>query len=148
MVPAGMVNDSSVLAGVDLLPTFAAISGTTLPKDTPIDGEDVSDILKGSARQRKTTLYWEYRFPVAGDTINRSPQLAIREDNWKLLMNRDGSRVELYDLSKTHTEVDNLADQYAEVAKRLSKKLLAWKETLPPGEYQAGSGSDSYPWPK
>jgi hypothetical protein len=32
------------------------------------------------------------------------PDLAIREDNFKLLINVDGSGVELYDLSKNEEE--------------------------------------------
>jgi len=63
-------------------------------------------------------------------------------------MNRDGSRVELYNVGKDRSEVDNLAGSEAEVVKRLSEKLLAWQKTLPPGEYIPGSGSNDYPWPR
>lgn len=146
--PAGTVNDTSVVAAVDLMPTLAKAAGAKLPAGARLDGEDVGEILRGSARQRSTTLFWEYRFPMLGHPMHHSPQLAVRDGDWKLLMNADGSRIELYDLSKHGVEFDNVADRHPDVAKRLSEKLLAWKKTLPPGQYAPGSGSDTYPWPQ
>jgi hypothetical protein len=75
----------------------------------PLDGEDVSDVLLGKDRPRTKSLMWEWRFKIFGYKINCSPRLAIREGKWKLLMNPDRSRVELYDILKDPMEVDNLA---------------------------------------
>ncbi len=148
VTPPGKVDDMSVVAAVDLLPSLAAIAGAKIPAGTRLDGEDVGDILRGSGRQRKTTLYWEYRFGVAGDSIHHNPQLAIREGNWKLLCNPDGSRVELYDLSDHKSDVDNVADTHLDIARRLTEKLIAWQKTLPPGKVGATVGGNDYPWPK
>lgn len=148
VVAAGKVNDSSVVAAVDFLPTLVKAAGAKLPGGIRLDGEDVGDILRGGTRQRNTTLYWEYRFPVLGPPMIHNPQLAIREDNWKLLCNPDGSRIELYDLSNHGMEIDNVADEHPDIAKRLSEKLISWAKSLPPGEVGPGVGKNDYPWPK
>jgi arylsulfatase A-like enzyme len=147
-VPAGKVNDTSVLTAVDLLPTLSAMAGADASGAKNLDGENVGDILRGSNRQRSKPVMWDWRFTQSGDTINHSPQLAIRDGQWKLLMNRDGGRVELYDLAKNHIEVDNVASEHPDVVSRLSKRLLDWVKTLPPGKPMAGSGMDPYKWPK
>jgi N-acetylgalactosamine-6-sulfatase len=73
--------------------------------------------------------------------------LAIRDGRWKLLMNPDRSRIELYDIPKDPTELDNLAAQHPNVVKKLSQQLLKWQKTLPAGPIDREAGSNSYPWP-
>ena len=82
-----------------------------------------------------------------GHVIHKSPMLAIRDGRWKLLMNPDRSRIELYDIPNDPTELNNRADKYPDVVKRLSDRLLHWQATLPKGPVHADAGSDSYPWP-
>ncbi len=146
-IPQGKVNNSSVIGAVDLLPTLCAVAGIDTSALPDLDGEDISDILSGNCRQRTKPLYWDWRFNQAGSLIHHSPQLAIREGNWKLLMNRDGGRVELYDLSDNRLEVDNVANQYPDVAAQLARRLLDWHRTLPPGQPHEGSGTLRYKWP-
>lgn len=148
VVPAGKVNDTSVIAAVDFLPTLGAVAGAGLANYVQDDGENIYDIMQGADRARTKPLFWDYRFRQAGSLIHHSPQLAIRDGDWKLLMNRDGNRIELYNLSGNRMEVDNLADQEPEVVRRLSGQLLAWADTLPPGELMTDSGILKYDWPK
>ncbi|QDT57368.1 Arylsulfatase [Caulifigura coniformis] len=146
-VPAGRIDDDSIVAGCDLLPTVAKLTGGQVPEGTPLDGEDVSDILIGTSRSRARPLMWEWRFNIAGHPANVSPGLAIRDGAWKLLVNRDGSRTELYDIAKDRMQVDNVAAQHPETVERLSKQVIAWSETLPEGPRDRGNGKNSYPWP-
>ena len=149
-IKAGRIDNDSIISGVDLVPTICSLAGVKVPADLAagIDGEDVSDILTtGKSRARKAPLMWQYRFRVPGRTIDRSPQLAIREGKWKLLFNPDGSRVELYDIPKDPSELDNLAGQNADVVKRLRAKALAWSKTLPKGRVSYDAGSNYYRWP-
>jgi N-acetylgalactosamine-6-sulfatase len=118
-----------------------------LPGDLKPDGEDMSKAFLGKSVERRKPLMWEWRYDMAGWWTNRCPTLAIREGKWKLLMNPDRSRVELYDIVNDPTEVDNLANQYPKVAEKLSKKVLAWRKTLPPGPCYRTAGSNEYPWP-
>jgi arylsulfatase A-like enzyme len=133
-VPAGTVDKTSVIAGVDLLPTFAAIAGAKLPADYHSDGEDVSGQLHGKATPRAKPLFWEYgrndtsfKYPGGAD---RSPQLAIREGKWKLLLNADGSQMQFYDLAADPQEKRNVTNA-GPTAVLMRKKLLEWKQSLP-----------------
>ena len=107
----------------------------------------MSDILLGASRRRKKPIFWEWRFRITGHVSNRSPMLSVRDGDDKLLMNPDHGRVELYDIPSDPREQHNLAEHHPEVVERLSKKLRAWRKTLPPGPLDPGAGSNSYPWP-
>ena len=146
-IPAGRIDDTSILAAIDWLPTVCQIAGATVPIAPAIDGEDFSDILWHGPRARTRPLYWETRYPVTGDAVHQSPSLAIRSGNWKLLINRDGTRPELYDLRRDPVEIDNVASQQAPVVAALSEQVLAWSHSLPPGPVAAGTGVLRYPWP-
>jgi arylsulfatase A-like enzyme len=146
-VPAGRVENDSVVAGVDFLPTLCKLAGVQPPVDHTLDGEDVSDILLGKSRPRTTPLMWEWRFHIFGEPFHRSPILAVREGDWKLLMNPDRSRVELYDIPRDPTQLNNLAEKNKDVVERLATKVLAWQKTLPAGPMDPTAGKDDYPWP-
>ena len=66
-----------------------------------------------------------------GLEADQSPNLAIRSENWKLLVNDDGTNLELYDFSQSEKEDRNVAVEHSAVAKRLSRKLIGWRESLP-----------------
>ena len=129
-VPAGRVDEQSVITGVDFLPTMCKLAGAEMPDIKP-DGEDVSDMLTGKTRPRRKPILWEWRGGIAGDQTYRPPSLAIREGNWKLLVKPDGSGAELYDIPRDPAEGANLADKHPEVARRLGQRVLAWKKALP-----------------
>jgi N-acetylgalactosamine-6-sulfatase len=145
--PPGQVDDETPLCAVDLLPTFCALAGVELPEDLSLDGEDMSAAFRGCAQQRSTPLMWEWRFRVAGHCLNKSPMLAIRSGRWKLLLNPDRDRVELYDVPRDPMELDNRADEHPDLVARLSEQVLAWQATLPEGPVDAEAGSNAYPWP-
>jgi arylsulfatase A-like enzyme len=146
-VPAGRIDDQSVVAGVDQLPTLAKLCGITLPTDHPLDGEDRGQVWLGHTAARTRPLMWEWRFRIAGPVLNMSPQLAIRDGQWKLLMNPDRSRVELYDLPRDPMQVDNVAGQHSEIVEKLAAQVLAWQETLPKGPRDPGAGKHDWPPP-
>jgi arylsulfatase A-like enzyme len=73
--------------------------------------------------------------------------LAIREGDWKLLLNPDRSRVELYDIPRDPSELNNLAGRQPQVVARLAEKALAWQKTLPEGPVEPSAGKNDYPWP-
>jgi len=146
--PAGRVDDTTVLAGVDWLLIVCGLADVKLPGDLEPDGEDMSQVILGKPKRRTKPLMWEWRFRIFGDMVHKSPSLAIRDGNWKLLMNPDSSRVELYDIPADPTELDNVAVQNPDVVRRLSAKLLHWHGTLPAGPVEELAGSNAYPWPK
>jgi arylsulfatase A-like enzyme len=145
-IPAGRVDTRSVVSGVDLFPTACKLAG--LPAPSGIDGEDVSDILMGGSRLRRNALLWQWRFNVAGYAVNRSPILSIRDGDWKLLMNPDRSRVELYSIPADPMEMNNLAASNPAITEKLAAKALAWQKTLPHGPVEPSAGRNDWNWPK
>jgi arylsulfatase A-like enzyme len=105
------------------------------PPTVDFDGEDMSAALLGNPKQRKKDLYWEYgrdrTYIYPGDPRDRSPNLALRSGNWKLLMNDDGAGTELYDLSRSRDESQNLAVRESKRAERMASRLLQWRRSLP-----------------
>jgi arylsulfatase A-like enzyme len=134
-IPAGKVDESTVFAAVDLLPSLCAIAGAKLPDGTALDGQDLSGAWSGRPVVRNHPLFWEYgrngntfMYPAGRD---RSPNVAVREGSWKLLLNADGSSVELYDLAADRAEQHNLAAERPDIAKRLSESALRWRKSMP-----------------
>ena len=144
VVPAGVVNETTVVAAVDFFPTLGALAGVPAPTGVTFDGEDLSAAWKGGTGSRTKPLLWEYgrkpqasgalairTFPYPSEPEAKSPNVAIRDGNWKLLLNADGSDVQLYDLTTDRNETRNLAVEKPAVAKRLAEQALAWRRSLP-----------------
>ncbi len=137
LVRGGVTNTETVFAAVDLFPSLCKVAGVTLPKGYEPDGEDLSPALLGKASPKRTRpLFWEYgrnpkSFNYPADVRHRSPNVAVRDGDWKLLVNADGTGVELYDLAADPKETrSRTADQPA-VVKRLTEAALLWRKSLP-----------------
>ena len=128
----GTVNDKTVVAGVDLLPSLARLAGVQPPATETFDGEDLSASFLGQARQtRAKPLFWVRPPDRPGDVRGAWPDLAMREGDWKLLLMEDGTGVELYNVVADPGETKNLAAQETKVVERLKSELLGWRKTLP-----------------
>jgi len=144
---AGMIDEKTVLAGVDLLASFAAIAKADLPSGYESDGQDMSAAFDGHPQKRTKAQMWFYPIAYRAATISQSPVLAIREGSWKLLMNPSGDRVELYNLDDDLTETNNLTNEHTEIAGALSQQLLEWYQSLPANVLEEDAGTLTYPWP-
>tara|TARA_Y100001934_G_scaffold276199_1_gene372200 strand:- start:581 stop:1996 length:1416 start_codon:yes stop_codon:yes gene_type:complete len=133
-IKPGQVDKTSLVNAVDFFPTFCQLAGIK-PPDVDWDGIDFSPALLEKPIQRQKPMYWEYgRNPSylrPAEPSDRSPVLAVRDGAWKLLMNADGTGVELYNLNQSIDESANLVDVHADVVNRLYKDLMAWKNSLP-----------------
>ncbi|HTN76846.1 MAG TPA: sulfatase-like hydrolase/transferase [Pirellulaceae bacterium] len=135
-VKGGVVNDKTVIAAIDLLPTLATICEAKLPQPFTPDGEDMTAAINGAAPQRTKPLYWEYgrnatSFAYPQAPQQRSPNVAIRDGDWKLLVNADGTGAELYDLANDRNEAHDLVAEHPDIAKRLTESALQWRRSLP-----------------
>lgn len=127
VIPAGSVNDS-LASAIDLLPTFAAITKSPLPKNK-IDGVNILPLLKGEKVSPRNEMLYYYKV----NDLN-----AIRVGNYKLVFphtygsvkvpgnNGTSGKTEqvetglaLYDLSKDPGEKKDVKDQFPEIVKRL-----------------------------
>ncbi|QDV33245.1 sulfatase family protein [Tautonia plasticadhaerens] len=134
-IPAGRTNEDTVLSAIDLLPTLCRLCGAELPPGFEPDGEDLSPALRGELPHRSLPIFWEYgrndesfAYP-RGE--HRSPDLAVLDGGWKLLIDDDGSRPLLYDLLLDPTESRDLGPAEPEIRDRLSEMVLDWRRSLP-----------------
>lgn len=146
-VPAGKVNDRAFVSAVDWFPTLCALANVPMPAGVAFDGIDQSAawLGKSDALPREKPLVWEYgrtpvdlnapkgvrAFPYPPEPGAKSPNLAVRDGRWKLLVNADGSGAELYDLEADPRESRNQAAVEHAVTERLKAAVLAWRRTLP-----------------
>ena len=127
----GSVN-SELISALDLFPTFATLSGATLPEDLTLDGADLSDFLKGNTPHSKDNYFYYFRGDVAE---------AVRDKKWKLrlspfdefsgeMASASDTRVqpELYNLKDDPSERFNVADSHPEIVDRLTKQLARFAE--------------------
>ena len=81
-IPAGQTNDG-LMATLDLLPTFAALTGAKIPEDRIIDGVNQMDFLLGNSPSARTSFMYN---PGLASVQTRILQgNAIREGDWKLI---------------------------------------------------------------
>ncbi len=112
-IPAG-VSTEAIATATDLLPAFAKLAGTTVPKDRTIDGKDVLDVLLGkpNAKSPHGILYYETE--------------GIRRGDWKLVqyeMRGKGLISELYNLKDDLGERHNLAAKHPDIVTELAQLL-------------------------
>jgi uncharacterized sulfatase len=117
-IPAGAVSDEPVCL-FDLLPTLAALVGGTVPRDRPIDGVDVSDVLAGRTIPGPRPLFFFHWW-----TLN-----AVRSGPWKLHLDRfprDPNRAhgmelpQLFNLELDPAETYDLKDGHPDVLEHLT----------------------------
>lgn len=133
--PKGRVDSTSVICATDLYSTFGALAGIKLARNQVAEGERVLAAMRGKTQPRQRPIFWEYgrntvsfRYPKGR---HKSPNLAMRQGHWKLLVNDDGNGAELYDIVRDPSETTNLAQQYPKIAADMQTKLLSWRKELP-----------------
>jgi uncharacterized sulfatase len=136
---AGTTDRAAVFGTMDIPPSVLAITGLPPAPDAGFDGEDFSAVLLAKdAVVRKTPLFWRrppdrVSWQQPGHAGKRRlPDLAIRDGAWKLLCAYDGTAPQLYDLAKDRAETANLAADQPAVVRRLTERVLAWHQSMPP----------------
>lgn len=133
-IPAGGVDVQTVMHAIDLFQTFCALAGVQ-PPNAGFDGEDLSGALLGDPQQRESPLFWDYGredfYLSPGNPRFQSPNLAVRDGNWKLLINADSTDGQLYNLKQDRPESHNLVKEYPDIARRLASEVLQWRRSLP-----------------
>ena len=132
---AGTCNESSVLAAFDIAPSLLSIAEVPVPDGVAFDGENLMHVLLGqSENSRDAPIFWRRppdRKTASATLPERLPDLAVRDRDWKLLCEYDGSQPQLYHLATDRGETTNVATQHPEIVARLTKALLAWHASMP-----------------
>jgi arylsulfatase A-like enzyme len=104
---------------MDLLPTFAALAGTTVPQDRIIDGKNIWPQWSGSAGVKSPHKVFYYYM------INQLQ--AVRSGKWKLHLPLKKMRgkvvnrpLKLIDLSNDPQEANNLSHQHPDIVRKLT----------------------------
>jgi uncharacterized sulfatase len=130
---AGTWNRDSVFSAIDLAPTLLTLAGVDGVPQAGFDGEALSGVLTGEAQlSRKQPLF--FRRPPDRDAFygdNDLPDLAMRDGDWKLLCEYDGSDAELFDLANDPSETKNITKDNAAIVDHLTQQVVAWHQSMP-----------------
>jgi len=124
VIPAGSVCDELATA-MDLLPTFAKLSGAAVPGDRVIDGKDIAALLLAEPNAKSPHDRFFYQ---QGGMLR-----AVRSGPWKLFVSG-----ELYNLDADLAEKTNVAADRPDVVATLRKLLDDFKTDLAANSRKVG----------
>jgi len=129
----GSTNTESVFSAIDLVPSILDITGTQINPDNRYDGENLIETILGRSSASRSKPIFFSRPPDRKNYygFENLPDLAMRDGQWKLLCDYDGSRPELYDLNADAGETDNVASSNSEIVQAMTDKLLDWLNSMP-----------------
>ncbi|PHR91946.1 MAG: arylsulfatase [Blastopirellula sp.] len=129
-IPAG-TTCSELGITMDLLPTFAKLTGGQAPQDRIIDGRDIWPLISGEKNAATPHEAYYYYF--------RGTLHAVRSGDWKLFVSRKGRqnkklddnfKPELYNLKDDIGESTNVAADHPEVVAQLMQHIQAIRADL------------------
>jgi arylsulfatase A-like enzyme len=119
-IPAGTVSNLKA-ATMDLLPTLAELTGSTIPDN--IDGSSIaSELISAGSMDLQRPLYFVRR--EGGSRYGGLTIQAVMKDGWKLLQNSPFAARELYNLNMDPYKTNNLIGENDEKFKSLNSLLM------------------------
>jgi arylsulfatase A len=113
-LPAGK-RVSSMMMGIDLLPTFVAMAGLAPPAGVELDGRDVTEVLaKGAPSPHEALILFDNEVPIGVRTQDwkyldavyyRGLKLPVGLLGYQELYDERGSRAENYSVAENHPDV-------------------------------------------
>ncbi len=119
-IPAGRIS-SQVGIFMDLTASILAVTNTTVPADTRLEGINLLPILEGQAAAVARTVFFRIAAPDR-------QQRAVRQGEWKLLI--DGDDILLFNLPRDIGERNDVAKEHPDVARRLMSLLMDWQKEV------------------
>jgi len=120
-VPAGTINDA-FLSSLELVPSFAAATGHTLPQEIVFDGYDWWPTLRGEVKSPRTEMFWK-----------RRNQLGARVENWKWT-HMSNKQKGLFDLGDDISETNDLSKKNPEKLAELKAAFDSWLKEMDKAE--------------
>lgn len=118
-IPSGLTYDKPVIS-LDFFATSAVIAQAPLPSDRVYDGVNLLPfVLNEPQKSPHKSLFWRSGY-----------NKAIRQGNWKLIIDEKNKITRLYDLNEDISEKKDLSAQKPELVKSLQKEYLEWEAQL------------------
>ncbi len=113
----------ALIQSTDFYPTLVHNLGLKVPKNYPVDGVDLTPVLKGEVFKRKPIITYFPHDPGVPDWL--PPSVAVNDGDWKLIrLFKNGKQFEdeflLYNLKWDIGETNNLATAYPEKVDELN----------------------------
>jgi arylsulfatase A-like enzyme len=121
-----MVTDTPA-SGLDWMPTLAQMMKFDLPKDRTIDGQSLTPVFEKAELKREKPLIFGIDMPFQDDPTDL---WALRDGDWKMIIDREGKAKYLYNLKQDRAETMNQIGKNPEVEKRLYEEFLKYKQDI------------------
>ncbi len=127
VIEAGSSSQAPAIT-IDVMPTLLSVAGIDPPAERPLDGIDLTPVLKGTGMLPDRALFWASLSNSGGRAE------AMREGNWKLVVNHpraapgtfDNQKVELYRLDEDPSETNDLASREPQRVPDMLLRLKKW----------------------
>jgi arylsulfatase A-like enzyme len=126
-IKPGAKTDQLTVA-MDLLPTFAELTGAKIPAERKLDGRSIRGLLFEGEKLPPRRVFFGYE-PKLGT--------AMRDGDWKMIVK--GGNVQLYNLSIDIGETTDLTNAHPQRAEEMRKAIAAWKAEVAPQPTKARS---------
>ena len=125
---AGTVCDQPTLT-IDYYPTFAEISGATIPATQKIDGTSFVPLLRGEPKlNRPAPLFWHY--PANTAPWPERAGGVCRDGDFKLVEIYHDGHFEMFNIKNDPDEKHNLIDEMPEKFAEMKAKLIDWQKSM------------------
>lgn len=118
---------TEICGAIDLLPTLCSLAGVPRVGDKPLDGRDLTPLLRGSVNG------WPERLLFA----HQAGRVSVRSQRHRL-----DHRGALFDMAADPSQTRNIAAEQPEVAKRLAAAVVQWRREVLPA-----AAKDDRPYP-
>ncbi len=125
-IPQGMVSETP-MSGLDWMPTLAQMMNFPLPKDRTYDGQSIVPVLEKQAFKREKPLIFGIDMPFQDDPTD---EWAIRDGDWKMIIDRQGKAKYLYNLKQDRAETLNQISKQPEIEQRMFAEFLKYKNDI------------------
>ena len=127
-IVAGSSSDE-LMSTIDLLPTFASLTGVSLPEDRVIDGKNVWSILAGEedAKTPHENFFYQQKGKLAG----------VRAGAWKYLLSG-----ELYNLDEDLSEINNMAEERLDIVSKMKEMITVFEADISENSREVGKATN------
>jgi arylsulfatase A-like enzyme len=119
-IPAG-TKCNEFLTSMEIFPMLCSAAGIKPPKNVPLDGFDMTEVLAGKKKSPRKEMFWQ-----------RRSDKGARVGNFKWVESSRGSG--LFDLSKDIGEKNDLSEEQPQVLASVKARFDEWKKQMAAAE--------------